>query len=524
MRTSVIVRVPMAGALGLALVLALSGLVRAEEETAEPASDVTLKPRRAIALSMSEAVRRTLQNSMDIKIDRIAPLSSAADIDRAEARFDWSFVGAYSKSRSKTPSASSLTGARASESDSDTVEVGFRKDLVTGGTIQPTLSWNRSESNSAFATLNPSYTTDAYIQISQPLLRNAGATVNLSEVRVARNNADIARYTFKSNVISTLADMQTTYWDLVFAIEDLDVKKGSLRLTKDTLEQTEAQVEAGLLAPIEITRVRADVASKEEAILNAQKSVEDNEDKIRRYVIDKTKADELVHDVGVVPLERAAYEPVALDLAHEVSQALHYRPDYRSARLGVKNAEIDLAVAKNAKLPEVDLSATLSMNGLGGSTSDSFDTLKTNRFHDWSGSVSVEIPIGNRSARASYLQARLARAQADLELENLRHEIIIYVKRAVREVITNLKRIRSTRLARELAEERLRAEEEKFKVGTALILDVLEAQTLLAEAESNERQAIVDYNKSLISLEQIKGTLLERNRIFLSGELAAPGY
>ena len=92
----------------------------------------------------------------------------------------------------------------------------------------------------------------------------------------------------------------------------------------------------------------------------------------------------------------------------------------------------------------------------------------------------------------------------------------------MRQVLTDLKRIRSTRLARELAEERLRAEEEKFNVGTALILDVLEAQTKLAEAESAERKAIVDYNKSRISLERAKGTLMERHGVWLTRELGPP--
>ena len=125
---------------------------------------------------------------------------------------------------------------------------------------------------------------------------------------------------------------------------------------------------------------------------------------------------------------------------------------------------------------------------------------------------------GNREAKADYLQVRLARVKSLLELKNLEHDIILTVKEVVRQVHTNIMRISSMNLARELAEERLEAEEEKFNVGTAEILDVLNAQTRLAEAESSERQAIVDYNKALINLEQAKGTLLERNSIHLTEE------
>ncbi|KPJ56540.1 MAG: hypothetical protein AMS16_02215 [Planctomycetes bacterium DG_58] len=494
----------------------------AEGGTIEPAStlETDLRPRRAIVLSMHDAITLTLKNSMDIKIDRIEPQSSAADIQQAEAKFDWTFVGSYSRSRSITPSASALAGATAAKSDGDTIKLGFQKELITGGSIQPTVQWSRSETNSAFATLNPSYTTDAYIVISQPLLRDAGIDIAMSNIYTARNNLRMSRYNFKNNVMSTLSEMQRTYWDLVFAIDDLEVKKKSLRLMKDTLEQTQAQVDAGLLAPIEITRVLAEVAEKEKDILTAQKTVRDKEDQLRRFI--NKKGSNLVADVGVIPLERAAYQPVQLEAPREVREALLYRPDYQGAKINIANHNIELVIAKNDKLPKVDLSATFSMNGLGGNTTDSFETLKTNHFHDWSATVSVEIPLGNRSARAGYLKARLGKVQALLELEKLEQDVIINVKENARQVLTDLKRIRATRVARELAEARREAEEAKFDVGEAAILDVLDAQTKLALAESAERKAIVDYNKSRISLEQAKGTLLERNGVWLSKELGPP--
>ena len=212
-----------------------------------------------------------------------------------------------------------------------------------------------------------------------------------------------------------------------------------------------------------------------------------------------------------------------LDLETEALTALEERPDYKVFQVAVRSRDIELVVAKNQKLPVVDLAATFGLNGLGHNTAQSLKTMGKLNYNDLEASLSVEVPIGNRAAKAGYLEARLNKVKALLEFKNAQDDIIIAIKRDVRNVLTNLKQIRSTRAARELAEERLRAEEEKFNVGTALILDVLEAQTLLAEAESAERSAIVEYNKSLIQLERDKGTLLERDRIFLSSELG-PEY
>jgi len=474
-----------------------------------------MRPRRAIVLSMQEAVRLTLENSMKVKINRVDPQVALAAIEKAEAKFDWSFVSTVSANRDEVPSGTSSALTKSS-SESQTVKAGLKKSLLSGGTIQPTLQWQRNSSDTSSG-----QGLNAYVSITQPLLRDAGTEVNSSDIKLARNNADIARYQFKDSVLTTLSTMQQTYWDLVFAIEDLDVKRKSLRLTRDTLDQTRAQVEAGLLAPIEIARVRADLASKEVDILDAQRVLEEKEDQIRQFINKPTSR--LLDDVGVIPLERAAYVAVYPDLEAEALTALESRPDYQVFYMNVKNRDIELVVAKNQKLPVVDLAATVGLNGLGNDFEEAARTMGKLDFTDWSASVSVEVPLGNRAAKAGYLTARLNRVKALLQLKNAQDDIIISIKSAVRLVLTNYKRIHSTRVARELAEERLRAEEEKFNVGTALILDVLNAQTLLAQAESAERGAIVDYNKALIALERTKGTLLERDNIFLNTELG-PTY
>ncbi len=491
----------------------------AAAETPAPDAEAVMtddmRPRKAIVLSMPEAVRLTLENSMRVKINRVNPQVALAAIEKAEAEFDWTFVSTWAAGRSEVLSSDSTEdNLIKNESESQSIKVGLKKQLTSGGRIEPTFKWQRDKTDRA------QQTTDAFVTITQPLLRNAGTEVNTADISLARNNSDIARYQFKDSVLTVLSDMQQTYWDLVFAIEDLDVKRKSLRLTRDTLEQTRAQVEAGLLAPIEIARVRADLANKEVDIINAQRVLEEKEDLLRQFI--NKSGGRLLDDVGVIPLERAAYVAVSPDLEAEALTALRSRPDYRVFRINVSNRDVELVVARNQKLPVVDLAATLSLNGLGANTGQSFRTMGELDFHDWSASVSVEVPLGNRAAKAGYMTARLNKVKALLELKNAEDDIIIAVKSNVRLVLTNLKRIRSTRVARALAEERLRAEEEKFNVGTALILDVLEAQTLLAQAESAERAAIVDYNKSLISLERAKGTLLERDRIFLNTELGLP--
>jgi len=95
----------------------------------------------------------------------------------------------------------------------------------------------------------------------------------------------------------------------------------------------------------------------------------------------------------------------------------------------------------------------------------------------------------------------------------LENDIITEVKAAVREVETNLRRIDTNRQARELAEERLSAEEKRFELGLGRSLDVLEAQKDVTSAESAELRAIIDYNVSLVDLAKAQGTLLAKSGV-----------
>jgi outer membrane protein TolC len=89
------------------------------------------------------------------------------------------------------------------------------------------------------------------------------------------------------------------------------------------------------------------------------------------------------------------------------------------------------------------------------------------------------------------------------------------VREAVRQIETDIKRVKATRAARVLAEQKLDAEEKKLEVGISTNFQVLEFQEDLAVAESNETRAIIDYNRSLINLERAKGTILSTNNISL---------
>ena len=130
--------------------------------------------------------------------------------------------------------------------------------------------------------------------------------------------------------------------------------------------------------------------------------------------------------------------------------------------------------------------------------------------------MTFSLPLANVFSRPALAQARLNMRQDMLDLENQKDEIYLEIKNAVRAVEANYKRIVAYTKARELAEQKLAGEEEKFRVGQSTNYMVLSYQRDLATARISELNAIVSYNVSIAALERSEGTNLQSKNISLA--------
>jgi outer membrane protein TolC len=135
------------------------------------------------------------------------------------------------------------------------------------------------------------------------------------------------------------------------------------------------------------------------------------------------------------------------------------------------------------------------------------------KYKNWSIGFTLDIPINNIIGRAALAQAKVNLEQSILQMKSQEQEIFTDIKIAVRGVETNYKRIQAYKAARELAEKQLEAEEEKLKVGLTTNYFVLQYQNSLANAQSQELRAIIDYNLSLASLNRDLGISLQQKNI-----------
>lgn len=502
----------------------------------------------ALPLSLRNSIYLAVKNNLDVAIVRVLPTIQAAQIKEEKAQFDPSGFIDISHGNNENPLAQQiqrfLGGPTPTATPADLfVKGGFPRDIAEELTraLRPParpfflvnddelvdfssgirgrwktglnyeLRFTNNRSSNSFNAHQSEYRQTTEFTLTHHLLKGFGLDVNTSGIEIAANNLEISKNQFIDKTSEIITKVIESYWDLVFRIEDLKVKEKSMELAKDLLRRNEIQVEVGTMAPLEVLEAKSEVALREEDIIRAREELKNSEDALRKLI--NVEDVPLREDIKVVPLEKPGFQIQEISLAKSLEEAFQKRPDYAQTRLDLENRGIQLKVAKNQLLPAVDFVGRIASNSLNGNFGNSLDDIFRGKTPSWNIGLTVEFPMGNRIAKSELIKSRVERERSQLQLKNLEQNIILEVKRAVRRVNTSIKQVEASRISRNLREERLKAEEERFKVGLSTSRDVLEDQEDLILTESSEIRNLTDYLKSLGQLDRAVGRTLEKYSI-----------
>ncbi|NUO08669.1 MAG: TolC family protein [Candidatus Brocadia sp.] len=468
-----------------------------------------------ISMSLKDSIVYALRNSFDIELSKLNTKSTDYDITTEKARFDPMLHLRGSIQNDETPSSNLLqvgdtttTVVSPFVSEGKTADAIVQSLIPTGATVSLGYTIFRSFLDpSPFQLINPSYTNFIEARITQPLLKGGGWFYNRSPIYIARNNKKISLAQFKSKAIEVSNAVQEAYWNYIRAMENLKVAKKSLERAEDLLRKNKIQVEVGTLAPVEIIDAESGVASRVEAILSAENAIKDREDELKRIM--NLADNEIISDATIIPTDKPGFEPKKVELKDTIKVAMEKRPELTGLELATENAGIETRRRKNELYPGLDFTGGLRYTGLGSEASEANDSTFSEEFQGEFFTLVLEVPIGNRSARSAYNKSKLNERQARINVRKKELDIVVDVREAVRQVMTNIERVNATRKARELAVKRLENEEKKYDVGRSTSLEILRAQENLAFAEFEEARAIIDYEISLGNLERAKGTILD---------------
>lgn len=472
------------------------------------------------SLTLAECIEQALRHNLELQVERIHPSISQWGVVREQSIYDPVLSGslAYAEATDLLdPLRAASLGISALDAEQLSARLALSGLLPSGATYELSARENRDS-----GTLNKEfvYTGGTTFRLTQPLLKNAGFSINSAAIRIARLNHAISRDQFLLRVMDTVTAVTHAYHELAFSIANAAAVREDLHRAQSLLADNRKRLELGVLSQLDVTQAEAGAAEREEAVVVAERAIRDAENALKRLITDNVAQ---LHGVSLLPADPPTVLAADLDVARSLRTALQHRPEYATAKAACEQLDIRVRYQRNQLWPQVDLNAAYGWNArspFGGNTNNlnsSFSDFAGNLVDSdapvWSLGVSVSIPLGNRQARSRYRIARLDATQALLNLKRVEQDILIEVDNAIGRVHTNLKRIEATRVAARLAEESLRAEEQRLRAGTSTSFLVLAAQAQLAAARSAAIRAQADYAKSLASLDRAEGTILQRHNI-----------
>ncbi len=451
----------------------------------------------------SEQVRiATLANNLGLKVELISPSIAKTIVDEERAKFEAVFNSTISYQRSES-------GDKTSVTQTASYNAGIEKPLPTGGTLVVEHPFSDSDAT------DDDGLAQAGISVSlvQPLLRGAGNSINTQSIRIACMEGNIVDAATKLNAIDLLANADEAYWQLFSACKELEVRREQYKLAQDQLEHARKKVASGAAAKIEIVRAEAGVASRLEAVISAENTLENRERDLRRIM----NRPDLPLDDSARIIPQTEPHPLGLKLNDKklIEYALANRMDVIQLEQQLAIDKLNIEYARNAALPDLALTGRYSIGGEGGGFSRSYNNFARSPSDDVYAGLSLSIPLGNEAAQARLHRNRLYQHLHKAQRDELEQYVRQQVQEAISDLGSNWHRILAAQQGVEAAYRDYRVEQSQFQLGVRTSTDVLLAATRLADAQLARIRAFVDYEIAQISLARATGTLLGYDKIVL---------
>ncbi|MBN1435868.1 MAG: TolC family protein [Sedimentisphaerales bacterium] len=491
-------------------------------------------PRQVFELTLEDCIHRALLHNLDIRVGSYGPAIQMTDVVRAEAVFDAVLFGSaqfqnidratidsgFIEQTEITPAGTVVTRVPTNPFDrvhDYNYSVGLRKRLSTGAVLELAQNLRRyrdltTTGDSYYR--NPFHEFALQFQISQPLLRDFGVDINRASINASRNNYRIGQQQFRLLVIDTLKEVETNYWSLVFARQQLNVFQGLLAEAENTLARIESRATQDTNTEL-LSQTNSLMQRARANILTSLNNVLSQQDRLLESLNDPELPVGSTYEI--VPTDRPVQIECEIDEVAALQTALQLRPEIIAQRIRLETAGIALDVAQNQTLPRLDLFASQEISGAGHAEHSAWDQQMTNETIDYTVGVSFEVPIGNRAALAGLQRSQSEQQQEVARLESIRQQVLTEVQIAVSSMRYAQQEI-AARTTAALAEfhtlEAYRTQIEAEVGANPGFLDRnLRAQERLANALLTLSQVVSRYNLSIMETQRAQGTLLQYNNV-----------
>jgi HAE1 family hydrophobic/amphiphilic exporter-1 len=486
-----------------------------------------------LSLTIDQAIEMALKSNNDIDASRNDVSIAGFNLRGARGIYDPLLNSQTFYESRTTPTASTIGGTT---NDSVTQRQFFGDVGLSGwvpkfgGSYDAIFTSSRTDTTSRNATLNPQFPSSMVFSYVQPLWRNRKIDANRRSILIAAKNVDLSDSQLTQRAMDIVSSVERAYWDLVFALRNLQVQTDTLRQAREQAESNQRQVERGVLAPIELVAANAQISTFEQAVSFAQDSVTRTENVLKTLLLPERT--ETAWDQPLMPVTPVNIDIPRIGLEVARAEAFKNRPEIAQLETSAEINRIDQAFYQNQTKPQIDLVSSFTTAGLAGTQNptssgtpppslvggyfNSLGHLFSLDFPTYRAGVQISFPLRNTTAKANLGRSlvegsRLANARAQTE------QVIEAQVRDTLQILRSAEtRLASATDARVAAEELYASEQRQFRAGTVTFYFVLQRQTELSIARGREIQAQTDLNKAVSDFNRATGRTLAANNVTVS--------
>lgn len=533
---------------------------RAEQKPLPELSRVGVDMDKQRPLSLHEALSLALENNKDIEVARQNVKVAEFALQGSRGAYDPRLSASAFYERVENPISSFLSGGtNGSITQNDFTNSARLEGLSPklGGSYKLEFSSIRLNTNNLFSALSTQYPTSLTFTYTQPLSRGLKIDNNRRQIEIAKKNLSLTDAQFRQRTIETITNVQRVYWDLVFALRNLQIQRDAVKDARTQLEHNKRLVAEGSLAPIDVVAAEAQIAGFEQTMFTALEEVSRAENNLKNLIAENRKAE--IWTESLVPIDSVNLAPptVSLDLA--IKAAMENRAELQQSNVLREINQLDQNYFRDQTKPQIDLVGSYGMVGLAGAIGDgvnpftasskelrdrvnllsignglsplpdpptqniapeligglsqSIGNLFTNRYSNYRVGIQVNLPLRNRTAEAELGRSLVEGQRIATQREQLEQLIQVDVRNALQVVRSAEARLRAAAAAREASEQQYQSEQRKLDAGQSTVFLVLERQTASTAARGNELRAQTDLNKALAELQRATGNSLIDNSI-----------
>ncbi len=478
----------------------------------------------SVPLTLDDAVRRAIDNNLEIAVERLNPQTFDFTLASLRANYKPVATSSFGRRDNVRPPTNLLNPGSPNVSTM-TYNSGIAQNLWWGGGNMA-LTFNNAKVVSPtdrLASFDPQFNSSYLFSYTQPLLRGFKIDQTRQQMATTVINRDNAELNLKARTTNTLAQVRSSYWDYVYSIQAVEVARQSLALASKLLSDNKIRVEVGTMAPMDVVQAEAEEATRQQALTLATATMRTAELSLKRLIVSGTN--DPLWSQHIQPTDRPDYESASVDVEAAVRSALSQRTDLQIARNNFETNNVLLKSQRNSALPDVDAVVTYGASGLGGTQyefsgsgldrvrqgiavqggyNDALSTLFNREYPNFQFAFNVSYPIGGNNFEAQAARTRLLIQQNQAQIRATELTVATEVSNAALQVTNSIESLAAARAARDLSQRRLDAEMSRFEVGMSNNYQVVQSQRDLREAQNSELRALLNYRKALVEFDRVQ--------------------